>query len=1001
MKLSSFTWLLGVVCVVLLTGSLTLLGGLPAEPDAKPKRVPWTSSRVVGTPDPPPQYKAVVAFPNLKFDKPLLLTRAPGTNRLFVGEQHGRIYSFENRPDATADLFVDLTKEVKTIEQHPGAKEVEALYGLVFHPRFPENRECFVCYTLRGKKGEVNLPDGSRVSRFKVTDTNPPRLDMDSEEIVLTFLQGGHNGGDLHFGPDGYLYISTGDATEPNPPDRLRVGQDITNLLSAVLRIDVDRKDAGRNYAIPPDNPFIGVMIGDKPARPEVWAYGFRNPWRMSFDRATGELWLGDVGWELWEMVHKIEKGGNYGWSIVEARQPVNTDLPPGPTPIRPPVIEINHTDGASVTGGYVYRGQKFPELVGTYIFGDWETRRIWSAKIENGELAALTDLVAPTVRVVAFGEDEAGELYVLDYDIGTVHTLARNDAAAHDPAAFPRRLSETGIFSSTKDHTPAPGVYRFEVNARQWQDYGSSEYLVAFPGTSGVMDYPQKKPLPGNVYWHNFRHHPPKDGVLVRTISLERERGNPATKQRIETQLLHFDGENWRGYSYAWRDDQTDADLVPADGAEQAFTVKDPIVPNGVRHQTWTFPGRAQCMQCHHAWSEYMLAFNLWQLNREIETPLGRTNQLTLFGELGLFNRTGPDDAPLPPFTPAEAAKQPKLTDPADPHASLRDRARSYLHINCAHCHRFGGGGSVDLELHLTADLSTKVLDVPPTRGTFGLPDAKIIAKGDPARSALYFRMAKFGSGRMPHIGSEHLDEAGLALLGEWIRSLGDTPATGISDPQRLTSAELEQALQTPAAAEALARLVGRGACPPDTRTKVLAAAAQLPPSPVRDLFEGYLPQTGERKLGTNPRPRTILALTGDPVKGRELFHTESLKCTTCHKIDGHGLDVGPDLSDIGKKRTREHILESLLEPARRIEQQYQVYLLRTESGQSLTGMLVRKSEAEIVLKTAENKEIRVSMDDVESFSPSRESLMPDGLLRDLTPQQAADLLAYLVSRK
>ncbi|MEX2142550.1 MAG: PQQ-dependent sugar dehydrogenase, partial [Pirellulales bacterium] len=301
----------------------------------------------------------------------MLLARCPGSDRLFVGEETGVLYSFRHDQDARAELFCDLRKELKTLHLLPEAKDVEAVYGLAFHPDFARNRQCFVCYTVRGKDARNrNLKDGTRVSRFTVTRTEPPRIEAASEEIVLTFLQGGHNGGDLHFGPDGLLYISTGDGASPNPPDDLNTGQDISDLLSSILRIDVDRRDEGKNYAVPNDNPFIG-MPG---ARPEVWAYGFRNPWRMSFDRQTGELFVGDVGWELWEMVHRVEKGGNYGWAATEGPQPIKPEEV-GPTPIHPALIELPHTIACSVTGGFVYRGKKFPELRGAYVFGDWETR--------------------------------------------------------------------------------------------------------------------------------------------------------------------------------------------------------------------------------------------------------------------------------------------------------------------------------------------------------------------------------------------------------------------------------------------------------------------------------------------------------------------------------------------------------------------------------------------------------------------------------------------------
>ncbi len=962
----------------------------------KPARVPWTTSRVVGTPDPPPPYKAVNAFPNVKLDHPLLMTAAPGTDRLFVAEQGGKIVSFPNKSDAKADLFCDLPKELQTLKQTPNATAFEFVYGLAFHPKFAENRFCYVCYTVKGKAR--NLPDGTRVSRFKVTAADPPRIDPASEEIVLTFLQGGHNGGDLHFGPDGYLYVSTGDAADPNPPDVFHTGQDISDLLASILRIDVDHKADGKNYAVPKDNPFVGLTAGDKPARPEVWAFGFRNPWRMSFDRQTGNLWVGDVGWESWEMVHRVEKGGNYGWSAVEARQSVYPNEQLGPTPIRPPVIEVPHTHGASVTGGYVYRGKKFPELAGAYVFGDWETRRLWAARIDDDRLKAMPEITAPSVRVVAFGEDNNGELYVVDHDAGTIMTLARNDAPANDPSKFPRKLSETGLFASAKDNVPAPGVYRFEVNARQWQDYATAEHLVALPGTSGMADYEQERPLPGSrADWHRFHRHFPKGAVLVKTLSLEMQRGDPASRRRIETQLLHFDGENWNGYNYAWRDDQTDADLVPADGAEKLLTVKDPAFGGGKREQTWTFHNRAQCAQCHNQWAKYTLAFNPEQLNRTVRTPAGEVNQLTWLGELGLWNRIDRHDKPRLPFNDAELKKLPKLANPQGD-GPLADRARAYLHVNCAHCHRFGGGGAVDFELQAFGELGKKVIDAPPTRGTFDLPDVRVIAPGDPARSVLYYRMLKFGGGRMPHLGSELPDPQGTSLIADWIRRLPG--GSGDHDSDYRPDEPIGKSLASPVSAIPLAAHVGNG-LGDGGREKVFAAVAKLPPGNVRDLFEGYLPHTGERKLGANPRPHTILARKGDADRGKELYWSQRVQCQTCHRIDGKGTELGPDLSAIGKARTREELLESLLEPSRRIDPPYQPYLVRTLDGRSFVGLLVKRDAKEVVLKDGQNKEARVAAGDVESLQPARDSLMPTGVLADLTAQQAADLLEYLATRK
>ncbi|HXG11970.1 MAG TPA: PQQ-dependent sugar dehydrogenase, partial [Gemmataceae bacterium] len=616
------------------------------SPDAPPvsRRPAWTTSRITGSPEPPPPYRAVLAFPHLKFDKPVEISSAPGTDRLFVVEQHGRIFSFPNDPSCkqadprvgawsgdhapAADLLIDLRKDLKSIDPAGPAADVRDCYGLAFHPDFAKNRYCYICYVLNSKTRGEELPDGTRVSRFTVSRTDPPRIDPASEQIILTWLGGGHNGGCLKFGPDGYLYISTGDGTPPNPPDALDAGQDMTRLLSSILRIDVDRPGKDRPYTIPADNPFVNLPG----ARGEKWAYGFRNPWKMSFDRQTGELWVGDVGWELWEMIYRVERGGNYGWSIMEGPQPVRPEAKRGPTPIRPPALALPHSKAASITGGYVYRGRRLKELVGRYIFGDWETRRIWAAHFDDGKLVSLVELTEPTVRVIAFGEDRDGELYILDYDDGTIYQLAVNDARGQHQE-FPRRLSETGLFASVADHRPAAGVVPFVINAEQWADHATAERLIALPGDSSVVVHDRPVPIPRSMFTRLLEF--PKDTVLVKTLSLEIELGNPASR-RIETQLLHFTGTVWNGYSFRWNDEQTDAILVGADGETRELTVIDPAAPGGRRRQTWTFAGRALCARCHNPWPEHTLAFNIPQLNRDIGA---NGNQLVWLRDIGVLS--------------------------------------------------------------------------------------------------------------------------------------------------------------------------------------------------------------------------------------------------------------------------------------------------------------------------------------------------------------------------
>ncbi len=773
------------------------------------------------------------------------------------------------------------------------------------------------------------------------------------------------------------LYISTGDAGNPNPPDPFDTGQDISDLLSSILRIDVNHKDAGKNYAIPRDNPFVAMPR----ARPEVWAYGFRNPWRMSFDRATGELYVGDVGWELWESVHRVERGGNYGWSVMEGPQPVKSG-PIGPTPVHPALIELPHSIACSVTGGLVYHGKRFPDLVGAYIFGDWETRRMWAARFEGNSTKQMLEIARPSVRFVAFGENREGEITFLDQDAGTLHTLARNNDDARN-AEFPTKLSQTGLVASAKNYIPAAGVVPFLINSRQWQDGATAEYWIALPGVSSATLYASARPIPGLVYWHNFRMHFPKGAVLVRTLSL--------SGKRLETQLLHYDGADWRAYTFAWRDDQSDADLVPADGIEKEVRTRE-----GKR--VWQFHGRNQCMSCHSNQSEYALAFLPEQLNRPGAD--GR-NQLVALTEAGLINRADDDGHRLPPFDAVSAAREQRLADPGNEALTLEARARSYLHANCGHCHSDHGGGSVPLRLQFSTPVAEmKAIGVRPTRGDFALPDARIIKPGYPYASTLYFRMAKFGRDRMPHIGSDRPDEAGLRLIAQWIAGInGGAEGTN----PKVDSGPPGSSLTSPEAALRLARKLGRGELKGAERDSVLTAAAKLPNGGIRDLFEGYLPsdERKDRKLGSNLRPRAVLALKGDPSRGEKLFWSQPVQCGRCHRINERGTAVGPDLSTIGKSRSREDLLISVLEPSRRIESRYASYVVAMTNGAVFTGLLVSRDEKRVVLRTSEGKEIVLVAKDVEELRPLRTSVMPDGQLADLTAQEAADLIDYLASLK
>ena len=539
-----------------------------------------------------------------------------------------------------------------------------------------------------------------------------------------------------------------------------------------------------------------------------------------------------------------------------------------------------------------------------------------------------------------------------------------------------------------------------FSPNARQWQDGATAEWYAALPGTSAVALFEKPRPLPGQVFWHNFSMQFPAGAVLVKTISLD---AIPGGKRRVETQILRHDGEDWYGYTYAWRDDQTEADLVPADGAEKVFTVPAPTIPTGKREQVWSFHSRTQCLSCHNSWAEYALAFSPVQLNGPGQGKGG--NQLVRLNREGYIRRVSNDDKPLPAFDEKTAAKEPALVAPEVRRGDLDKRARSYLHANCAHCHRFGGGGGqVVLELDFSRPLKeTGIWDVPPRQGDFGIKDARLIAPGDPYRSVLFYRMAKFGRGRMPHLGSEWPHPEGLSLIHAWISVAGGaTPGLTIPSKAAIEAGLLTRPGATYESAYGLAHGIRSHMVRGENLEAGLATAAKLPPGPVRDLFEGYLPPDPKgRKIGSNPRPASILGLKGDPANGEKLFFTQSLQCAECHKVGDRGTALGPDLTAIAKTRTKAELLESVLEPSRKVDPKYAAYLVKTADGRSYTGLLVKRDDRQVILRDVQNKEVVLAAGDVEAVQPSRVSLMPDGLVAGLTPQEAADLIEFLTTRK
>ena len=368
-----------------------------------------------------PSIKTKAAYPGLKLNRPLWLSEAPdGTKRFFVAQQDGKVLILpKDRGSKETNIFLDIS------DRKPWMQNEEGLLGFAFHPDYKSNGKFYIFYSQQNPKRCV-------ISEFSVSKTNADEANKSSERILLEVPkpEWNHNGGELLFGPDGFLYIGFGDGGGAN--DQFHNGQNLGSLLAKILRIDVNSRTGDLPYGIPKDNPFAG----QKDVRTETWAYGLRNPWRFSFDKKAGTLYCADVGQNKWEEIDIIEKGGNYGWSFREGLHEFGPGKPPPDVKLTDPILEYphnpqlgtNHLPGLSITGGYVYRGEKIPALQGVYLYADFIAGTLWGMRCENKKITAVGVLEmqpkgVPPRQIASFAEDNAGEIYLLGYD-GNIYEL-------------------------------------------------------------------------------------------------------------------------------------------------------------------------------------------------------------------------------------------------------------------------------------------------------------------------------------------------------------------------------------------------------------------------------------------------------------------------------------------------------------------------------------------------------------------------------------------------
>jgi uncharacterized repeat protein (TIGR03806 family) len=674
-------------------------------------------------------------FPNLSFKgETVAMLQVPGdSSRWYVVERFGTVKMFDNKPDvATTSMFIDITSRVYMCNEC-------GLIGIAFHPDWPATPKVYLTYT---STDHTERGPNTHLSEFTSNDGGRT-LDPDSERVIFDISKESdhHHGGRIGFGPDGFLYMSTGDGNSW----KLDNGQGLKTLKGKILRIDIRGTTGSALYKIPADNPFAASTTlcnangGTGPENcPEIYAWGFRNPWRWTFDRATGDMWVGDVGESDYEEVDKVVKGGNYGWRCREGTHDISADTRwptggacAGKTDFLPPVAEYSHATGNAIAGGVVYRGKAFPSLVGRYIFGDFPTGRIWDIPIDTKPTLTMTGGLVSGLKPSSFNEDNDGEIYITNMYRDLRRITASSGTSTGGVAT---QLSATGCVNAANATQPASGLIPYAPNAPFWSDGAVKERWIGLPdgknitvGDNGDWDFPN-----GTVLMKNFR--------------LE--------DRLIETRLFmrHPDGV-WAGYTYEWNTQQTDATLVH--GGKQV----------AIGAQTWIYPSEAQCMQCHNESAGFTLgpetkqlaaSFHYSQTDRD-------ANQLVTLNEIKTLTPAMSNAADVVPY-PNPTAKAGTLTE----------RARSYLHTNCSQCHRPNGPTTASMDLRYSTPLAdTHACDVAPGLADLGIANARLIAPGSAARSVVVARMSRRDEFGMPVIGSAKVDAEGAALLTEWVNSL------------------------------------------------------------------------------------------------------------------------------------------------------------------------------------------------------------------------------------
>jgi len=779
-----------------------------------------------------------VAYPNVTFFYPITFKPVPNQDKIIIGQLNGVIYWLDNdETTVNKNLLLDISNEVGLVSDG-------GFLGLTIHPDFdaPTNPKnyFYTYYATKNENGE-DLPGFGQytgqgcaysenehqgnfliLERFEVDPTTMTVVANSRTTLLKNRLYGTtHYGGGLDFGDDGFLYLTTGDQAS------WQRSQDIINNLDGgLLRIDVDKDptkshppvrtkptDAGEadeisglEYWIPNDNPFSDTTAGSntnlygapilETADPndvyavgdffeEYYTIGLRNPFRMTKDKNTGDFYIGDVGLNTHEEINVVQSAANFGWPLFEG-------LINGPgcysdlfneMPHAEPLVAFSPEDANSITGGFVYRGTEIPELYGKYICADFGSGdEIYSVETSTGEYNQISTFLPKDI--ISFGEDNDGELYLLRLGNATNIYKLIDDDENFDPV--PHLLSETGVFSDLSTLEVIDGFVPYELYESFWSDGALKRRWIAVPNNDGVHNGPDEQINYSEYDDWEF----PKGTVIIKHFDLQTDDNDPSVTRKIETRFSVMGDEGQMYFlTYNWNEDETDAVLQSTSLDEPIDIITD---TGGTRTQTWHFPSNSECTTCHNDANKGGLGLKSRFLNTDYtydETGI-TGNQLVTLSHLGIINASI-TDADTPGIITNKSLY--------DANASIDEKARSYMDLNCAYCHRFDNENRANFDLRVYNSLeATNLLTAGILEPLFIDPDEEIVFAGDASKSILFHRMNSIDpSIMMPPLSKSIIDQPAVDLIDEWINQLDEPDTDTTDDPNPFVNLALIHSAQ------------------------------------------------------------------------------------------------------------------------------------------------------------------------------------------------------------